>query len=70
MCGGCGFDVVIECVVGEYVKGWFYIIELVVGVEMDISELLNEMIESVCNYGCCGVIGVYVGYVSFFDFFN
>ena len=39
-------------------------IELAVGAETDTSELLNEMIESVRNYGRVGVTGIYVGYVS------
>jgi ubiquinone/menaquinone biosynthesis C-methylase UbiE len=31
------------------------------GMETNTSELLNEMITSVKNYGRCGVTGVYVG---------
>lgn len=68
--GGCGLDVVIECVVGEYVKGWMYWLEMSLGVEMDMSEIINEMIEGVRNYGCVGVIGVYVGYVCFIFFYD
>lgn len=70
MCGGRGPDVAIECAAGEYAKGWLHTIELAVGAETDTSELLNEMIESVRNYGRCGVTGVYVGYVSSLDSFN
>lgn len=64
MCGGRGPDVAIECAAGEYPKGWLHTIELAVGAETDTSELLNEMIESVRNYGRVGVTGIYVGYVS------
>ena len=31
------------------------------GLETDTSEIINEMIESVRNFGKCGVTGVYVG---------
>lgn len=64
LCGGRGPDVALECAAGEYPKGWVHWLELTVGAETDTSELLNEMIESVRNYGRCGITGVYVGYVS------
>ena len=39
-------------------------IEMMIGAETDTSEIINEMIESVRNYGRVGITGVYVGYVS------
>lgn len=59
-----GPDVALECVAGEYPKGWAHTIEIAAGLETDTSEILNEMIESVKNFGRVGVTGVYVGYVS------
>lgn len=64
LCGGRGPDVALECAAGEYAKGWMHWIEMAVGAETDSSEIVNEMMESVRNYGRCGVTGVYVGYVS------
>jgi len=62
---GRGPDVAIECAAGEYAKGWMHWLEMAVGAETDTSEILNEMIESVRNYGRVGVTGVYAGYVSY-----
>ena len=59
-----GPDVALECVAGEYPKGWAHTLEIMTGLETDTSEILNEMIESVKNYGRVGITGVYVGYVS------
>ena len=64
LCGGRGPDAAIECVAGEYPKGWMHWLEMQLGAETDTSEILNELIEGVRNYGRCGVTGVYVGYVS------
>lgn len=64
LCDGRGPDVAIECAAGEYAKGWMHWLEMSLGAETDTSEILNEMIESVRNYGRAGVTGVYVGYVS------
>lgn len=64
LCGGRGPDVALECAAGEYPKGWMHTVEIALGAETDTSELVNEMIESVRNYGRCGITGVYVGYVS------
>jgi threonine dehydrogenase-like Zn-dependent dehydrogenase len=64
LCGGRGPDVAIECVAGEYAKGWMHWLEMAVGAETDTSEILNEMVEGVRNYGRTGITGVYVGYVS------
>jgi threonine dehydrogenase-like Zn-dependent dehydrogenase len=61
-----GPDVALECVAGEYAKGWAHYFELMLGVETDTSEIVNEMIASVRNFGRCGITGVYVGYVSLF----
>lgn len=63
LCGGHGPDVAIECAAGEYAKGWMHWLEMLLGAETDTSEILNEMIEGVRNYGRAGVTGVYVGYV-------
>jgi len=59
-----GPDVALECVAGEYPKSLMHKIEMATGLETDTSEILNEMIESVKNYGRVGITGVYVGYVS------
>ena len=59
-----GPDVALECAAGEYAKGWGHTMEIMMGAETDTSELLNEMITSVRNFGRCGVTGVYVGFVS------
>ena len=59
-----GPDVALECVAGEYAKGWAYYFELILGMETDTSEIVNEMITSVKNFGRCGITGVYVGFVS------
>ncbi|CAK7234060.1 hypothetical protein SCUCBS95973_008806 [Sporothrix curviconia] len=67
LCGGRGPDVAIECAAGEYAKGWMHWLEIQLGVETDTSEILNEMIESVRNYGRVGVTGVYVGYTNHFN---
>ena len=58
-----GPDVALECVAGEYAKGWGHALELLTGAETDTSEILNEMITSVKSFGRCGVTGVYVGFV-------
>jgi threonine dehydrogenase-like Zn-dependent dehydrogenase len=59
-----GPDVALECAGGEYAKGWAHYFELILGAETDTSEILNEMITSVKNYGRCGITGDYVGFVS------
>lgn len=67
ICGGRGPDVAIECAAGEYAKGWMHWFEMAVGAETDTSEILNEMIEGVRNYGRCGITGVYVAYTNHFN---
>ncbi|KAK3049272.1 hypothetical protein LTR09_009450 [Extremus antarcticus] len=67
MCDGVGPDVALECVAGEYPKTWLHTIELATGLETDTSEILNECIESVKNYGRVGITGVYVGYTNHFN---
>jgi threonine dehydrogenase-like Zn-dependent dehydrogenase len=67
MTDGHGLDVALECVAGEYPKGWLHTIELAAGLETDTSEILNEMIESVRSYGRVGITGVYVGYTNHFN---
>lgn len=64
MCEGRGPDVALECVAGEYAKSWTHKLEIMTGAETDTSEIINEMITSVKNYGRCGITGVYVGFVS------
>jgi len=64
---GRGPDVALECVAGEYPKSWLHTLELATGLETDTSEILNEMIESVRNFGRVGVTGVYVGYTNHFN---
>jgi threonine dehydrogenase-like Zn-dependent dehydrogenase len=63
-----GPDVALECVAGEYAKGWAHYFELLLGAETDTSEIVNEMIESVKSFGRCGITGVYAGYVSCLNF--
>lgn len=74
-----GPDVALECVAGEYAskwretlllyhanhnpEGWAHYFEIMTGAETDTSEILNEMITSVKNFGRVGVTGVYVGFV-------
>ncbi|KAM5353589.1 hypothetical protein ACJ41O_000239 [Fusarium nematophilum] len=67
LCGGRGPDCAIECAAGEYAKGWMHWLEMSLGFETDTSEIINEMIESVRNYGRCGITGVYVGYTNHFN---
>ncbi|KAL2257432.1 hypothetical protein VTK26DRAFT_181 [Humicola hyalothermophila] len=67
LCGGRGPDVAIECAAGEYAKGWMNWLEMSLGAETDTSEILNEMVEGVRNFGRCGVTGVYVGYTNHFN---
>ncbi|KAH6652514.1 chaperonin 10-like protein [Truncatella angustata] len=67
MCGGRGPDVALECAAGEYAKGWLHWLEMQVGAETDTSEILNEMIEGVRNFGRCGITGIYVGYTNHFN---
>ncbi|MCJ1315226.1 hypothetical protein MMC15_000542 [Xylographa vitiligo] len=62
-----GPDVALECVAGEYAKGWAHYFEMLLGAETDTSEILNEMITSVKSYGRCGITGVYVGYTNHFN---
>lgn len=64
LCDGRGPDVALECAAGEYAKGWAHYFEILLGAETDTSELVNEMMEGVHNFGRCGITGVYVGYVS------
>jgi threonine dehydrogenase-like Zn-dependent dehydrogenase len=64
MCNNRGPDVSIECVAGEYAKGWAHYFEIMLGLETDTSEIVNEMITSTRNFGRCGITGVYVGFVS------
>lgn len=58
MVDGRGPDVCLECVAGEYAKGWAHYFELMLGMETDTSEIINEMITSVRNFGRCGVTGM------------
>jgi len=67
LCGGRGPDVAIECAAGEYAKGWLHAAEIALGAETDTSEIVNEMIEGVRNFGRCGITGVYVGYTNHFN---
>jgi threonine dehydrogenase-like Zn-dependent dehydrogenase len=62
-----GPDVALECVAGEYPKGWAHYFEILLGAETDSSEIVNEMITSVRNFGSCGITGVYVGYTNHFN---
>ena len=62
-----GPDVALECVAGEYAKGWAHYFEMLLGAETDTSEIVNEMITSVKNFGRCGITGVYVGYTNHFN---
>lgn len=67
MCEGRGPDVALECVAGEYAKSWTHKLEIMTGAETDTSEIINEMITSVRNYGRCGITGVYVGFTNHFN---
>ncbi|KAF2669750.1 GroES-like protein [Microthyrium microscopicum] len=67
MTEGRGPDVALECAAGEYPKGWMHTLEIALGAETDTSEIINEMIEGVRNYGRCGVTGVYAAYTNHFN---
>lgn len=67
MVDGRGPDIALECVAGEYPKGWAHYFELMSGAETDTSEIINEMITSVRNFGRCGVTGVYAGFTNHFN---
>ncbi|KAI0846959.1 GroES-like protein [Daldinia vernicosa] len=67
LCGGRGPDAAIDCAAGEYAKGWMHWLEMTLGAETDTSEIINEMIEGVRNFGRCGITGVYVGYTNHFN---
>lgn len=62
-----GPDVALECAAGEYAKGWAHYFEILLGVETDTSEIINECITSVKNFGRVGVTGVYVGFTNHFN---
>jgi len=62
-----GVDVALECVAGEYAKGWAHYFELMLGMETDTSEIVNEMITSCRNFGRCGITGVYAGFCNHFN---
>ncbi|KAF8643348.1 hypothetical protein AX16_009077 [Volvariella volvacea WC 439] len=64
---GEGPDVALECVGGEYAKGWAHYFETMLGMETDTSELVNEMIMSVRSFGRCGIVGDYMGYTNHFN---
>ncbi|RDW69385.1 alcohol dehydrogenase-like protein [Coleophoma cylindrospora] len=59
-----GPDIALECVAGEYAKGWAHYFELLLGLETDSSEIINEMITSVKPFGRIGITGVYVGFAN------
>ena len=61
-----GPDVALECVAGEYPKGWAHYFELQFGLETDTSEIVNECITSVKSFGRVGVTGIYAGYTNHF----
>ncbi|KAK0311969.1 hypothetical protein LTR01_002883 [Friedmanniomyces endolithicus] len=67
MVDGRGPDVALECVAGEYPKSIAHKLEMAAGLETDSPEILNEMIESVRNYGRVGITGVYVGFTNHFN---
>lgn len=58
-----GPDVALECVAGEFAKGWTHYFQMALGMETDTSEIVNEMITSVRSFGRCGITGIYVGFV-------
>jgi threonine dehydrogenase-like Zn-dependent dehydrogenase len=62
-----GLDVCLECVGGEYAKGWVHFFEQMLGAETDTSELLNEMITAVRPFGRVGLTGVYAGFTNHFN---
>ncbi|KAL4932445.1 zinc-dependent alcohol dehydrogenase [Aspergillus undulatus] len=60
-------DVCLECVGGEYAKGWVHFMEQMVGAETDTSEIVNEMITAVRPFGRVGLTGVYAGFTNHFN---
>lgn len=67
MVDGRGPDIAIECAAGEYAKNLTHKTEIALGLETDTSEIINEMVMSVRNYGSVGITGVYVGYTNHFN---
>jgi hypothetical protein len=51
-----GPDAGLECVAGEYPKGWAHYFGLLLGTKTDTVEIVNEMITSVHKYGRCGIL--------------
>ncbi|KAK4699319.1 hypothetical protein P7C70_g6945, partial [Phenoliferia sp. Uapishka_3] len=62
-----GLDVALECSAGEYAKGLIHKVETAIGLENDSSEILNECIASVINFGSIGITGVYTGFTNHFN---
>ncbi|KAB8336684.1 hypothetical protein FH972_020995 [Carpinus fangiana] len=60
-----GPDVCLECVAGEYAKGWGHYFEMQLGLETDTSEIVNELITSCRSFGRVGITGIYAGFVRF-----
>lgn len=48
-------------------EGWAHYFEILLGAETDTSEIINEMIASVKNFGRVGITGVYVGFMNHFN---
>ena len=46
------------------IQGICSLLELLLGTETNTSEIVNEMITSVRNYGRCGITGIYVGFTN------
>ncbi|KAL8276937.1 hypothetical protein RQP46_010665 [Phenoliferia psychrophenolica] len=62
-----GLDVALDCAGGEYAKSLINKAEMAVGLETDTSEIANECIESVRNYGSVGVTAEYSGFSNHFN---
>lgn len=65
--GPNGVDVGIEAVGQHYTKKWSSTIEMSLMLEMDPSDMLNEIITCVRKAGRISIVGVYIGYTNHFN---
>lgn len=50
-----------------YMQLYMYKVEIVVGIEIDFLEMVNEMVYMVRKGGRLFIIGVYVGYINYYN---
>ncbi|KAJ7314492.1 GroES-like protein [Mycena albidolilacea] len=62
-----GLDVAIDCGTFHEPKTLLHKVEKTLMLETDVSEIVNEMIESTKKMGTCGIIAAYAGYTNHFN---